>query len=84
MDYHAVYTIIAWAVTAALLVIFIPKERIREAALVYMFILFLTWLLGLTVVELGLRNLQPALSGKQEQTAAIPALRAVLHSHHGD
>jgi len=44
----------AWISTFAMLLVFIPKSRIREAQLVFLFKLSLTWLLGLIVVELRL------------------------------
>jgi len=37
-----------------LLITFIPKDRIRETALVVLFKQFLTWFIGLIVVQLGL------------------------------
>ncbi|WP_123040214.1 CBO0543 family protein [Cohnella candidum] len=41
-------------VTAILLVLFTPRDRIREAQLVYLFKLLITWLVGLLVSEYGL------------------------------
>ena len=43
-----------WFVTALMLIIFIPKEKIREAWLVFLFKLSITWFIGLIVVELRL------------------------------
>ena len=44
----------AWIVTIIMLVIYIPKSRIREAQLVFLFKLSITWLLGLIVAEFKL------------------------------
>ena len=43
-----------WIVTIIMLLLFIPKDRIREAQLVFLFMLSITWLVGLIVVELRL------------------------------
>lgn len=50
------YTIllISWIVTIILLLILIPKERIREAWIILLFMQMMTWLVGLIVVQLGL------------------------------
>jgi len=52
MDYTIIA--IAWAVTAVLLVVFIPKDKIREALVVATFVQTLTWMIGLLVVDFGL------------------------------
>jgi hypothetical protein len=44
----------AWVVTTVTLIIFIPRDKIREAIVILLFKQLLTWMLGLTVVELGL------------------------------
>jgi hypothetical protein len=46
--------VIGWAITIGLLIKFIPKNKIRHAQVAYGFKLFITWLVGLSVVELGL------------------------------
>ncbi|MDR3541972.1 MAG: hypothetical protein P4L69_13535 [Desulfosporosinus sp.] len=50
------YTIIAvgWIITTVSLVKFIPKNKIREALVAFLVNQLITWVLGLTVVELGL------------------------------
>ena len=42
---------IGWLVTIVLLILFIPKHRIREAFVAFSFKQLLTWLLGLIVAE---------------------------------
>lgn len=42
---------IAWIITASMLVLFVTKNRIREAIVIFFFKQFITWILGLAVVE---------------------------------
>jgi hypothetical protein len=44
----------AWVVTIIMLILFIPKSKIREAQLVFLFKMSITWLIGLLVVEFRL------------------------------
>lgn len=44
----------AWIITMILLVIFTPRDKIREAALIFLFKQTITWSVGLVVVELRL------------------------------
>lgn len=46
--------IIGLTITLGLLLVFIPKNKIREAQVGFLGKLVITWLLGLTVVECGL------------------------------
>lgn len=50
------YTIdaIGWILTIVSLVIFIPKDKICEAQVAFLFKQVVTWVSGLTVAELGL------------------------------
>ena len=43
-----------WIITVIMLLLFIPKKKIREACLVFLFKLSITWFIGLIVVELRL------------------------------
>lgn len=45
---------IEWIITIVLLIRYIPKNKIREAHVIFFFKQLLTWLLGLTVVEFRL------------------------------
>lgn len=45
---------IAWLITIGMLLLFVPKNKIREAWVIFFFKQLLTWVLGLAVVELGL------------------------------
>lgn len=44
----------AWIITSLLLFKYVPKNRIREAHISFLFKQFITWLFGLLVVEKGL------------------------------
>lgn len=44
----------AWIITIIVLIIFIPKNRIREAQLIFLFKQLQTWLFGLLVANYGL------------------------------
>lgn len=44
----------AWILTIILLIRFIPRNKIREAELAFLFKQLITWVTGLAVVELGL------------------------------
>jgi hypothetical protein len=45
---------IEWLITIGLLIIFIPRNKFREAFVAFTFKQIITWSTGLTVVELGL------------------------------
>lgn len=44
----------AWVITTIVLIRFTPKDRLREAFVIFSFKQLMTWLLGLIVVQLGL------------------------------
>ena len=44
----------AWVLTIIMLILFIPKNKIREAQLAFLFKQVITWLIGLLVVEFRL------------------------------
>lgn len=44
----------AWIVVTLMLFLFIPKNKLREAIAIFFFKQFLTWIIGLTVVQFGL------------------------------
>ncbi|OGO76870.1 MAG: hypothetical protein A2Y23_07760 [Clostridiales bacterium GWB2_37_7] len=46
--------IIGWTITTVLLLLYVPKARIRQAFVIFMFKQLITWLVGLVVVELRL------------------------------
>lgn len=50
MNINYLYILFAWIITIIALIKFIPKEKIREAQLVFLFKGTLTWALGLIVV----------------------------------
>lgn len=54
MNHEYVLIAIAWAITIFLLIRFIPKNKIREAQVIFFCKQLITWVTGLAVVELGL------------------------------
>jgi len=54
MNRDILILIAAWIITAIILVRYIPKEKIREAQLVFLFTQLITWFIGLLVVEFRL------------------------------
>jgi len=46
--------ILAWGITSVLLLLYVPKEKIRESFVIFMFKQLMTWLIGLVVAELKL------------------------------
>ena len=54
MNKDLLILVVAWVVTIIMLILFIPKKKIREAQLIFLFKQSLTWLFGLLVVELRL------------------------------
>jgi hypothetical protein len=41
----------AWVITISLLIIFVPKDKIRDAWIIFMFKQFMTWVIGLCIIE---------------------------------
>jgi hypothetical protein len=54
MSSDTLLIILGWVITATLLIIFVPKKKIKRAILVFLFKMSITWVIGLLVVELKL------------------------------
>lgn len=54
MKFESILIVIEWIITIALLIKFIPRNKLREAYVAYFFKQLITWLTGLVVAELGL------------------------------
>ncbi|MFT9494440.1 CBO0543 family protein [Anaerosolibacter sp.] len=54
MNKEYIILVIAWIITINLLIRYVPRNRSREAWLVFLFKMFLTWIFGLLVVELDM------------------------------
>jgi hypothetical protein len=54
MSKDTIIIICGWLITVVLLLLFVPKVKIRQALVVFMFKQMITWLVGLIVVELRL------------------------------
>ena len=78
----------AWITTITLLLMFIPRDKIREAQVAFFFKQVLTWLLGLTVVELKLIEYPIRLFSYANKTSftfeyfIYPAICAVFNVHY--
>lgn len=78
---------IQWLLTICLLVKFIPKNKIREAQVAFFFKQLLTWLLGLSVVQLRLIEYPVRLFPYANKTSftfeyfVYPALCAIFNVH---
>lgn len=54
MNKDVLILISAWVVTILLLIFFVPKNKIRQAHVIFLFVQVITWVTGLIVVQLGL------------------------------
>jgi len=54
MSTEAIILIVAWLITIIGLIISVPKIKIREAMVIFLFKQVITWIIGLLVAELGL------------------------------
>lgn len=54
MNRDTVIEIMSWIITIILLIIFVPRKKIKEAQVIFFFKQLLTWPFGLVVSELGL------------------------------
>ena len=54
MNRERAIIITEWIIMIIMLIKFIPRSRVREAHVAFLFKQLLTWLLGLAVVEFGL------------------------------
>lgn len=51
MSKERLFLICTWIVVAILLWIFVPRNKVREAHVIYLFKLMITWFFGLVVVQ---------------------------------
>jgi hypothetical protein len=51
MNKETIILISAWILTIITLVLFVPKNKLREAQVIFFFKQLMTWLLGLTVAQ---------------------------------
>ncbi|MFC5734244.1 CBO0543 family protein [Cytobacillus gottheilii] len=79
----------AWIVMSILLMIFVPKNRIREAHVSFLFKQTITWLFGLLVVEKGLISYPYRLFFKKANKSSFtfeyfvyPALCSLFNLHY--
>lgn len=79
----------SFIITSFLIVRFVPKEKIREAQLIFFFKQVLTWLFGLIVVEMGLIKYPYRLFFKKASKSSFsfeyfiyPALSVLYNLHY--
>jgi len=51
MSKEVIILVSAWIITIAMLIIFVPKNKLREAQVIFFFKQLMTWVFGLTVVQ---------------------------------
>lgn len=77
-----------WVLTTALLLIFIPKNKVRHGVLAFLYKQVITWLFGLLVVEKGLIKYPVRIFKKANKTSFsfeyyfYPALCAIFNIHY--
>jgi hypothetical protein len=54
MNRDTIIIIVGWLITIVLLILFTPKSKFRHAIVIFFCKQFITWVLGIVVVELGL------------------------------
>jgi hypothetical protein len=74
-----------WVISIILILVFIPKKRIREAAISFMFTQLLTWIFGLLVVYFGLLSYPKHFMANATDTSftyeflAFPVVSAIMN-----
>ncbi len=85
VDYYLIAA--AWVITAIALIIFVPKNKIRDAWVIFMFKLVSTWPLGLLFVELKLLEYPVRLFSYANRTSfsfeyfIYPAICVIFNLH---
>lgn len=54
MSKDAIVEISAWIIISVILLLYIPKNKLRHAWLIFFFKQFMTWVIGLLIVQYGL------------------------------
>lgn len=79
----------SWIVTALLFILFVPRKKLRQAFLAFKFKMFITWIFGLIVVQLGLIKYPSRLFFKQTTKSSFtfeffvyPAICAIFNVHY--
>jgi hypothetical protein len=79
-----------WIALALMLLIFVPRDKIRQAIIIFFFKQFLTWMLGLTVAHFGLIEYPVRSFAKATKTSFdfeyffYPAICVVFNLHYPD
>lgn len=54
MSIEIIILVLAWILSIIMLILYVPKNKIREAQVIFLFKQVMTWLLGLTVAQFKL------------------------------
>lgn len=77
-----------WVLTSVILIIFVPKHKLRQAILAFLYKQLITWLFGMLVVEKGLIRYPVRLFSKANKTSFCfeyyfyPALCAIFNIYY--
>lgn len=88
MNTDLLILVFAWIITIIILILFIPKNKLREAQLVFLFKHVITWVIGLLVVELRLIEYPVRLFSYANRTSfsfeffIYPSICAVFNIHY--
>lgn len=69
MSIETIILIASWIITSILLIVFVPRDKIRQAHVIFFLKQFITWLTGLIVVHYNLIYYQPELFNKATKTS---------------
>lgn len=88
MEREYILITIEWIITIGLLIKFIPRNKIREAQVAFLFKQFITWLIGLAVVEARLIEYPARLFPHANRTSftfeyfVYPSICAIFNVHY--
>jgi hypothetical protein len=88
MSIETIILTIAWILTIIMLILFVPKNKIREAQLIFLFKQVITWVIGLAVsqcslIEYPVRSFAYATKASFDFEYFIyPAICAVFNLHY--
>lgn len=88
MNIDGVVLTTAWILTIIMLMLYVPKNKLKEAQVIFLFKQLLTWITGLTVVELELIEYPVRLFSKANATSftfeffIYPAICVVFNLHY--
>ncbi|UOQ91448.1 hypothetical protein MUO14_12715 [Halobacillus shinanisalinarum] len=88
MTMEQIILVLAWVISISILLIFIPKDKIRNAIVAFQFKQVLTWLFGLAVVQMRMIEYPVRLFDYASRASftfeflAYPAICAIFNVHY--